>query len=632
MSIKQLPAIGDSNWGTTLNSYLTQTTDNNNGGAFNQFDDINNRPINLTIDDQGKTYLNTRSGNFHEWSGTEWKILCKDVVNVYDFKNSGTDNTDMFEAAIAYARANMMSEVVVPAGNYLLNLTITGSPITLRGLAKSILILTSPSADDYAITYKDITGEGMKLENFTINGQYGRPAGPFGNGIRHIETTSKYGIEFKYIRTSDFKIGIYRSGSQNCKFYDCALSGEVAMLAVNNGSQPSGNDYYENVVFMGTSKSAIFYKNDQTTDNINAKFNHCWFEKNYGITMYAKGMGRGNKSFIFEQTWYEANVQQRSTPVVINGDTYNPTELILDNTEATFLNCLGHNGIRLTNNSYVKYDCTGLNSEGFEVDSSSLVEIKESAGESNIKGYIADFGSFFTQFGQGVNTLRSANNRPVLTKGYQNLFNDGALDTLPLITDVYGASGVVNASIVTGDSMYENRCLRLDFTAKGDSWGFNSSATPKKAYVCYSIAIKSLDTSASNVNYGFAYLAIPGGVTLEDNRWRTYNGICKADLTQPTFFRIENNNPGVASILLSKLQLVEFDTYQEAANYFRSDLYALPATKALIAHGDSIPIAGNATKGDIIYNTNPAVGSYTGWICTVAGTPGTWNLFGPISA
>ena len=62
MPIKQLPAIGDSNWGTTLNNYITQTTDTTlGGGGFNSFTNFSDRPTNLTADDKGKTYFNLHS-------------------------------------------------------------------------------------------------------------------------------------------------------------------------------------------------------------------------------------------------------------------------------------------------------------------------------------------------------------------------------------------------------------------------------------------------------------------------------------------------------------------------------------------------------------------------------------------
>lgn len=43
------------------------------------------------------------------------------------------------------------------------------------------------------------------------------------------------------------------------------------------------------------------------------------------------------------------------------------------------------------------------------------------------------------------------------------------------------------------------------------------------------------------------------------------------------------------------------------------------------------PTTGTWSVGDITYNTAPASAGYVGWICTVAGTPGTWNTFGLIS-
>ena len=626
MPIKQLPAIGDSNWGTTLNNYIAQTTDNNNGGAFNQFDDVNNRPNNLNIDDKGKSYLNIRSGNFHEWSGTEWKILSKGVSNVYDFKDSGTDNTAMFEAAIAYARANNMSEVVVPAGIFSLNLTITGSPITIRGLSNLSSITPTVSTEDYAITYRDITGEGMRLIDLQFGGGFIRPAGNLGNGIRHIETTSKYGIEFNNLRIDTFKIGVFKSGSQRSKFYGCKFAFvEVGVLAINNGSQPSGFDYFENT-FLGTIKAAIFYKNDQTIDGVNLVLNHCWFESNKGITIYAKGMGVGNKSFVVEQTWFEANVQQSGTPVTIQGITYNPTELILDNSQAIFLQGQPLNGIRMSNNSYLKTECIAVSQP--EIDDSSFLDVRETGGEGSSGDYVAEFGSFFTNFAQGINTIRTVNNRPTLTKGYKNLYSDGALDALPANTNVFGNQGVVIAEIVSGDSLYENKCLKLTFSALNDTWGFVGSSQITKKYVVGTYSVKSLNNFETKLSIA----------TLKDNNWRTFVFIGKTStfggtLPLDSYFQIKNLNAQPnSSILLSKIQTVEFDTYQEAANYFRSDLYALPSKSAVISHGDAIPNNGTAARGDIVYNTNPTVGSYTGWICTAAGAPGTWNPFGLISA
>lgn len=56
------------------------------------------------------------------------------------------------------------------------------------------------------------------------------------------------------------------------------------------------------------------------------------------------------------------------------------------------------------------------------------------------------------------------------------------------------------------------------------------------------------------------------------------------------------------------------------------------ATGARIATAPSIPTAGTWAVGDIAYHTAPAAAGFIGWVCTTAGTPGTWKTFGAISA
>jgi Pectate lyase superfamily protein len=98
MSIKALPTTGDTNWGTSLNNYLTQLTDNANGGGINTFTAFSQRPTNLTADDKGKTYLYTQTGNLHQWDGTTWKVLNESVINVKDYGAVGDGVADDYQA------------------------------------------------------------------------------------------------------------------------------------------------------------------------------------------------------------------------------------------------------------------------------------------------------------------------------------------------------------------------------------------------------------------------------------------------------------------------------------------------------------------------------------------------------
>jgi len=47
--------------------------------------------------------------------------------------------------------------------------------------------------------------------------------------------------------------------------------------------------------------------------------------------------------------------------------------------------------------------------------------------------------------------------------------------------------------------------------------------------------------------------------------------------------------------------------------------------------GSEEPTEGSYRKGDIVWNSKPKPTGYVGWICTTAGTPGTWKPFGLIA-
>ncbi|MGK3957909.1 glycosyl hydrolase family 28-related protein [Arthrobacter sp. R4] len=50
------------------------------------------------------------------------------------------------------------------------------------------------------------------------------------------------------------------------------------------------------------------------------------------------------------------------------------------------------------------------------------------------------------------------------------------------------------------------------------------------------------------------------------------------------------------------------------------------------ATGTAAPTSGTYSVGDKVYATAPIAGGTIGWVCTTAGTPGTWKTFGAIAA
>jgi hypothetical protein len=48
--------------------------------------------------------------------------------------------------------------------------------------------------------------------------------------------------------------------------------------------------------------------------------------------------------------------------------------------------------------------------------------------------------------------------------------------------------------------------------------------------------------------------------------------------------------------------------------------------------GTAAPSSGNYSVGDVTWNMTPTAGGTMGWVCTTAGSPGTWKTFGAIAA
>lgn len=52
----------------------------------------------------------------------------------------------------------------------------------------------------------------------------------------------------------------------------------------------------------------------------------------------------------------------------------------------------------------------------------------------------------------------------------------------------------------------------------------------------------------------------------------------------------------------------------------------------IVGNGAAPPVSGAFWVGDILLSSAPAAGGNIGWVCTTAGTPGTWKTFGAIAA
>jgi hypothetical protein len=168
MPNKTLPTTGSTNWGETLNNFLTQSLDNTNGGGINKFDTFSLRPTNLGENDKGRTYVYTQTGNFHQWTGTEWKVLNESVINVKDYGAVGDGVVDDHPAI--QACINSHNKIYIPAGNYLLKNTlkvVAYKEITGESKYNTILLRTPGNKTDLG-KRKPYSGD-LYEDDFNVN-------------------------------------------------------------------------------------------------------------------------------------------------------------------------------------------------------------------------------------------------------------------------------------------------------------------------------------------------------------------------------------------------------------------------------------------------------------------------------
>ena len=80
-------------------------------------------------------------------------------------------------------------------------------------------------------------------------------------------------------------------------------------------------------------------------------------------------------------------------------------------------------------------------------------------------------------------------------------------------------------------------------------------------------------------------------------------------------FDSENINLSPVTIASTILNITQ-NVYKQA--------WSQDGQRRYLAYGTTAPTTGTWARGSIVYHSAPAVGSPLGWVCTVAGTPGTW--------
>jgi hypothetical protein len=314
MPNKSIPTLGDSNWGTPLNNHLSQLLNPSTGG-INLFDKFLDRPLAsaLTLDDTGKTYLYTQTGNIHQWNGTVWKILNESVINIKDYGAVGdgvVDDTVSIKSAITLAKT-LIKPLFIPAGNFLVSSTLEVSAIEVYGNDKYNCIIKATSAQFHVFK---TTGE-TRFRNFRINGSWDKiTAGQTGNSIfldSPVGVSSKVFISDMIIENSkENAIRLNRAAYSHISGVYSLESGLNGVYMFGSGTLPSG--FNDSCTTVDINNSSTF---SNCPNGFGVKFENCInVTLNGVISEVTKGFGifgNDNRTINFNNCYQENTIGQK---------------------------------------------------------------------------------------------------------------------------------------------------------------------------------------------------------------------------------------------------------------------------------------------------------------------------------
>jgi hypothetical protein len=114
------------------------------------------------------------------------------------------------------------------------------------------------------------------------------------------------------------------------------------------------------------------------------------------------------------------------------------------------------------------------------------------------------------------------------------------------------------------------------------------------------------------------------------NRWNTDLATVGKNFTVAMDSSIVDSDYFVNPTYFSRYQIA-WTIYQFSQGNKPYDQLINANTGKIIASNTAAPTTGTWAIGDIVFNSAATAGGYIGFVCTTAGSPGTWKTFGAIS-
>ena len=352
MPLKRIPTPTQDagNWGTILNDHLAQTQNPING-AFNSFDQFSARPTNLTADDAGRTYLYTQTGNWHEWSGSEWKVQNKSEINVKDYGAVGDGVADD-TAVIQFCLDSYIGKCVfLPTGVYLIfKSLILPSRSIFRGSSTQGTVIRKNNNNPNSNGIRSVLVMQSKSDPLEYNSDSTVSEMFLNGGFEQSGTLVKndYGIyadklsTFKLDRVwiTNCNTGIYTSDCFLLFLSNVIISEASFGITILTGTSMSANTVYCVNCAVAYNLKSLRYSTFNSCATDGASYINYYFENCQGITLNSCGAESGNTNgycvyntnnsniiinapFIVSTASYEKGIffAQSNSKLIINNST-----------------------------------------------------------------------------------------------------------------------------------------------------------------------------------------------------------------------------------------------------------------------------------------------------------------------
>jgi hypothetical protein len=318
-----------------------------------------------------------------------------------------------------------------------------------------------------------------------------------------------------------------------------------------------------------------------------------------------------------------------SASVVIDGETIYKSDVFLYNSyleinDSSSASSLSPSLYATANSQLVSKNLTGYgNTQGSLVfcDSTSSYFEKGACSSIGIKNHVAAYGSIVSFNGQGVvsgaplcNIGRGVNSyasNPMLP----DISNQITTSSSGSVKTEFGLTPTITFANTVG-STSANRVF------------FNLLSASASEYNLVSLLVKPSANCSFYAHFFTDSSQLAPNISLRGGEW---NRIVFAtqNATSVTMYFYPADTTG-ATVNFQAFQSISDVNIELVSNIYQNG--TVNVSTELYNQFSAAPSSGTWAVGDVVWNSVPTAGGTIGWVCTTAGTPGTWKTFGAIAA